>query len=75
MHTVYGLVVDHGDGSSGIRWFLNSELVEKLLNEYHDEYYMNEGSPAETFYFPDNLDLVECGFDFSDNYYEEDDED
>lgn len=74
MQTVYGLVADYGDGSSGIKWFRNSELVDRLLNEYDEEYTMNEGCPAETFYFPDDLILEDCGFSFSDNYYEEDED-
>lgn len=66
---VYGLTADHGDGSSGIRWFQNVELVEKLLNRDDEVYYGNEGSPAITLTFPDDLDLVACGFRFSDSDY------
>ncbi len=73
MQTIYGLIVDCGDGSSTIRWFTNFELVERLLSE-DEEYGMNEGCPAETFYFPENLNLEDCGFVFSDDEYLLDDE-
>lgn len=63
---VYGLVVDHGDGSSSMRWFTNKALVDKLLED--EEYYANEGSPSEILTFPDDLNLNKCGFVFCDNF-------
>lgn len=69
--TVYGLISDSGDGTSHVRWFRNKDIVDKLLNddEYCEQYGVNEGSPAETLTFPDDLDLTECGFSFDDDMY------
>lgn len=66
--TVYGLTVDHGDGSSGIRWFKNRHIVESILedDEYIEEYYGNEGTPSIVLTFPASLDLKACGFRFHD---------
>lgn len=70
MQTIYGLTVDHGDGSNGIRWFKDKARVNEILNissegDGYEEYYGNEGSPAVTLAFPDDLDLDQCGFYFS----------
>jgi len=70
---VYGLTADLGDGSNMVRWFRNKSVVDMLLDddsEYQETYYGNEGRPAETFTFPDDLDLQAVGFYFSDTYYE-----
>lgn len=71
---VYGLSCDHGDGSAGIRWFKDKELVDRLLDEdggfpdyVWESYCQNEGSPAQTLTFPDDLDLAACGFRFGDD--------
>jgi hypothetical protein len=68
--TVFGLSVDYGDGSSGIRWFRDEALVERLLDYDssgdNEQYYGNEGTPSEKLTFPDGLDLEACGFHFSD---------
>lgn len=65
--TVYGLTVDHGDGSTGMRWFKDKARVDEILHDdsNYEEYYGNEGSPAMTLTFPDDLDLAACGFYFS----------
>jgi len=65
--TIYGIIADYGDGSSGMRWFKDEATVDELLNgsSEHEEYWANEGSPAETLTFPDDLDLEACGFSFS----------
>lgn len=66
---VYGLIVDHGDGSMGIRWFRSKEKVDELLDEDngHEEYWAaNEGGPSEELTFPDDVDLLNVGFFFSD---------
>ena len=70
---VYGLTVEHGDGSNGIRWFLDKEKVDYILdNEDGDfeQYYANVGSPAVELTFPGTLDLAACGFDFHDDRIE-----
>ena len=51
---VYGLICDCGDGSSSLRWFLDEELVEVIL-ETDDDYYANEGSPATTLTLPEGV--------------------
>lgn len=68
---IYGLMSDNGDGSSSINWFKNKQLVDKILDD-GDPYIWgcNEGYPAETLTFPDDLNLEECGFMFSDDDYE-----
>lgn len=70
---IYGLCVDYGDGSSGIRWFKDKAIVDKILNDdeykHFDEFYGNEGTPSETLEFPDTLNLEECGFHFYDDLY------
>lgn len=70
---IYGLMSDNGDGSSSINWFKNKQLVDKILDpDYYPEAWgCNEGSPAETLTFPDDLNLEECGFVFCDEDYEE----
>ena len=67
---IYGIIADHGDGSSGMRWFRNKETVDELLDDDSPEvevYGANEGSPAETLTFPDDFDLEKAGFYFSDD--------
>jgi len=69
--TVYGLTRDNGDGSTGIVWFRNKDTVDRILDNnggIHEEFYGNEGSATELT-FPDDLDLVQCGFRFSDDHY------
>ena len=68
--TVFGLTRDNGDGSGSIVWFRNKEIVDKVLDsDQYEDFYANEGSPAMTLTFPDDLDLTECGFRFSDDHY------
>lgn len=68
---VYGLISDSGDGSSAILWFRDDKTVDRLLDEdtYCEQFYGNEGSPAETLTFPDDLDLNSIGFSFADDYF------
>ena len=68
--TIYGLTTDYGDGTNGVRWFKDKARVDELLEissagDGYEEYYGNEGSPAATLTFPDDLDLEACGFHFS----------
>lgn len=67
---VYGLVQDYGDGSSGMRWYRNKDLVDKILDDddpdWDDSFYGNEGVPSMELSFPDDLDLEACGFRFDD---------
>lgn len=69
--TIYGLIQDYGDGSSGIRWFRNKDKVDKILDDndpdWDESYYANEGSPSEVLTFPAELDLKYCGFYFDDD--------
>jgi hypothetical protein len=61
---VYGIITDGGDGSAGIRWYTNKELVDHILSddyEYFDYVQVNEGIPI-ILTLPDNLDLKEAGF-------------
>ena len=64
--TIYGLIRDNGDGSSSMVWLRCEKTVERLLDDEngHEEYYANEGSPAETLTFPIDLNLEEAGFRF-----------
>ena len=65
---IYGLMSDNGDGSSSIHWFRNKAIVDNILDDDYDpDWACNEGSPAETLTFPDDLNLEECGFVFSDD--------
>ena len=78
MQKVFGLVSDGGDGSSSILWFRDGKIVDRLLgddNAYSEQFYANEGSPAETLTFPDDLNLDTVGFSFSDEYFQKIDED
>lgn len=70
MQQVYGLLSDNGDGSASIHWFKSYKLCEKLMEEDPERWYMNEDSPCESLTFPAELNLDECGFDFSDDEYE-----
>ena len=71
MQKVYGLISDHGDGSSSTRWFQNKEIVDAILESGDvEKWYANEGVPSEVLTFPDDLNLVECGFSFDDEDYE-----
>jgi hypothetical protein len=67
MITVYGLLSDNGDGSGSIHWFTDKDYVDSLLDsdEECDVWYGNEGSPAVTLSFPDDLSLEACGFHIS----------
>lgn len=64
--TIYGLVQDYGDGSSGMRWYRNKDLVDALLDD-DESMYGNEGIPNMILTFPADLDLEACGFYFDDN--------
>ena len=69
MQTVYGLIADCGDGTSCMVWYRDKEIVDRLLNDddlYVEQYSANEGSPAETLTFPDDVDLEAAGFSFND---------
>jgi hypothetical protein len=70
MQTIYGLINDCGDGSSSIHWYRNKEAVDAVLDEdspdWDESYNQNEGTPAETLTFPDDLDLAAAGFYFTD---------
>jgi hypothetical protein len=61
--TIYGLIADHGDGSSGMHWFRDKALIDEILED-DERYYANEGVPAEVLTFPKELNLEECGFEF-----------
>lgn len=63
MQIVYVLIRDCGDGSSCLDWFIDDELVDKLLEE-DDSYFGNEGS-ATTLTFPLGFDLCKCGIELS----------
>lgn len=71
--TIYGLTRDLGAGSSTVCWFRDLEVVNNVLSDdsdqYVDEFYGNDGSPAITLTFPADLDLKACGFKFSDDRY------
>jgi hypothetical protein len=69
--TIFGLVTN-SDDSSHVSWFKNEILARFLLvSDVHlHKYGTNEGSFAEELTFPDDLDLIKCGFCFSDGYYE-----
>jgi hypothetical protein len=74
---VFGLISDGGDGSSAVLWFRDEKIVDRLLedDQHCEQFYANEGSPAETLTFPDDLDLDTIGFSFADDYFPlEDDE-
>lgn len=70
MQKIYGLMSDNGDGSASIHWFKNYELCENLMEEDPEQWGINDGVPSETLTFPDDLNLEECGFVFSDEEYE-----
>lgn len=69
--TVYGLVQDYGDGSSGMRWYRDEKKVNALLDEdspeWDEAFAVNEGSPNMVLTFPAGLDLEGCGFRFDDD--------
>ena len=70
MQTIYALLKDNGDGSSSIHWFRDKEIVDALLeSDDVEDWYQNEGIPAETLTLPDDLDLWACGFRFDDSDY------
>ena len=72
MQNIYGVICDSGDGSSHMQWFRNKELVDDILDEDHDDhelYYANEGEPSSILSFPDELNLEQCGFKFSDGSF------
>jgi len=65
---VYGIMVDYGDGSGGMRWYCNTseEQLLEMIEEDPDSYWGNEGSISQKLTFPDYLDLSLCGFRFQD---------
>lgn len=64
MQTVYGFISDNGDGSCSFHWTRDSELLARLEEDEPDAYWANEGSYSEVLNFPDDLDLIACGFSF-----------
>ena len=65
MQFVYGLISDNGDGSGSMWWFKDEKLVDWLLDRDEEQWYQNEGSPAETLKFPDGFDIDSVGFSFT----------
>ncbi len=67
MQTVYCLSSNNGDGSSSVCWFtsVSEEDLEKLIDLDPESWGMNDCG-ADTYTFPDDLDLKACGFRFSD---------
>lgn len=77
MQVVYGIMCNNGDGSSSVLWFKNKDIIDVLLDESRDEYNFqrwsgNEGMIQYELKFPDELNLQECGFYFSDDDVVED---
>lgn len=69
---IYGLVSDRSDGSAEISWFRNKDIANYLVsNKYHNQqtFSMNEGYINKTLKFPEDLNLEQCGFRFSDEHY------
>lgn len=66
MQTVALIACDRGDGSTGTLFILNPAdgIVERLINHDPEAYGSNDWEP-KTLTFPEHLDLVACGFDFS----------
>lgn len=60
---VYLFTADQGDGSSTVRYTRDPDLLERISEEDPESYGMNEGY-ADELVFPDDLDLVACGFSF-----------
>lgn len=64
---IHYITVDHGDGSTGVRWFKDEHvqwLKEALDNDDHlEELYGNEGI-YHTITLPDDLDLSTTGIYF-----------
>lgn len=71
MQVIYGVISDSGDGSSHLKWFRDKRIVDAILDHdaLQEQFYANEGSPSEIFSFPDDLDLVMCGFNFDDESF------
>lgn len=70
--TIYGIICDHGDGSSSVLWFRDLDTVCELLGNTHprsDEFSQNEGLINQVLAFPVELNLEYCGFDFSDREF------
>lgn len=61
--TVYVFTTDQGDGSSGVNFTRDPDLLDRIIEEDPETYGMNEGY-ADVLNFPDDLDLVACGFSF-----------
>jgi hypothetical protein len=71
MKTIYGLVVTSEDAAC-MHWFIDKELVDAILNSNIIRYHNNINTPQETFVFPDDFDLEECGFQLlADEYLDE----
>lgn len=58
---VYCFSRDLGDGSAAVCFTLDPDYLNN--NQDNDELAMNEGFSDELT-FPDNLDLIACGFTF-----------
>lgn len=74
MQHIFGLVAYFADGSSGIHWFRNQQLVDRILNseaaEICEVYGFGNPDPAIALMFPADLNLEDCGFSFMDKHYE-----
>jgi len=68
---IYGVIRDNGDGSATMVWFRSQDVAELASDK--EEYGISEGIASELS-FPDSLDLESCGFSFSDDSVEEDED-
>ncbi len=71
MFKAYLYVADYGDGSAGVRWFLDSSLDEDLFSSSQlESFSVNEGSPACTLVFSSKEMAIVAGIPKDIGYFE-----
>lgn len=55
MTKLYGLIVNHGDGSGSVQWFSKEEADMCLAGHDFETYYMNEGEYAAVITIPEGM--------------------
>lgn len=63
---VYGMVSNNGDGSGSMHWFLDGDLVDRIVDEDPETWGGNDCG-ADIYTFPDGFDFAAAGFSFSDD--------
>lgn len=65
MKSIKFVIVDNGDGSNGILWVIDKEVLERMqeMADFGEQRYASgDGLQVQTLFFPDNFNLEDWIF-------------